>query len=1031
MQTRAAYMKAFGQVLNALNPEQRQAVDHLEGPLMVVAGPGTGKTQVLAARIGRILLETDTPASAILCLTFSDAGVQAMRKRLLQLIGPEAHQIAIATFHSFCNRVIGAHLALFGDANLSLISDLERIDLVRKLLIDLPADHPLRIRGKFPYAFEQQVRALFALLKKEAWTVDLVEGHIDTFLDGLPGNPDYQYKRNSRYGKKGALMEGKIQLVREKMARLRSAVRLYPLYQEALAQASRYEYDDMLLWVTDAFSRHDGLLSTYQERYLYILVDEYQDTNGAQYKLLRQLIDFWEQPNVFIVGDDDQSVYEFQGARLRNLVDFQRQYQPEIVVLVRNYRSGQNLLDASGEVVGHNALRAIRQLPTPLEKKLLAQTTASADLVRVACENPLHEYSALVEHIERRIREGVRAEEMAILYTRHKLGDQLQRLLVGAGIPCQVRRQVNVLSMPITRHLLEALRLLALELRQPLSGDAILFRWLHAPFMGIRPADLAQIALYRRRLQAPVPWRLLLQSADHVHAAGVGSAVRLLEVGRLLEDWVSAAATGPLPELIATVSAQSGLLAYAISRPDKVWLLQALATVSDFAEASVERQPDISLSDFVELTDRMVENRLELPMQSRIAVQQGVTLMSVHAAKGLEYDYVYLPFCTAEHWEPSVRQASGGFTLPDTLTPGGEEDAMEARRRLFYVAMTRARKGLYISYPLRDHHGKEVPYARFVDETGLEPLTARPMEDKALQHQIALMAPTDRPMVQLPEGPWLEERLSELKLSISGINRYLTCPLSFYYEDLLQVPTPKRPAGAFGEAVHAALRKTFERFPAGGAEAVLLGYFEAEMQARRGYFSDEIFLQQVHAGKAMLSGFHQAQRHHWQAHAIVERNIDHCVWKHIPISGTIDRIEWTDGAMLHLTDFKTGKPDRAKAKAPDKKQPHGGPYWRQIVFYSLLLRQSGLFPKADAHSGAVAWVEPDRDDRMVIETISIGTPELELVGGLVEQVYEGVQRRQFQTGCGSADCPWCQMTALESLGRDQEGFDDDDQAKFI
>jgi len=1025
MQTREAYTEAFRQVLDALNPEQRKAALHLDGPLMVVAGPGTGKTQVLAARIGHILVETDTPASTILCLTFSDAGVQAMRKRLLQLIGPEAHRVTIATFHSFCNRVIGEHLALFGDANLALISDLERIDLVRQLLIELPAEHPLRIRSKFPFAFEQQVRDLFALLKKEAWTVDLVEGHIDTFLEGLPTNPDYLYKRNNRYGLKGAPMTGKINLVQEKMTRLRSAVQLYPLFQEALARSSRYEYDDMLLWVTDAFSRHSGLLSTYQERYLYVLVDEYQDTNGAQYKLLRQLLHFWEQPNVFIVGDDDQSVYEFQGARLRNLVDFHRQYQPETVVLVRNYRSGQNLLDASGNMIEHNALRAIRQLPIPLEKTLLAQGTAPAELLRLACENPLHEYSALVEHIGRRIQDGTGAGQIAVLYTRHKLGDLLQRLLVRAGIPCQVRKQANVLSVPVVIHLLEVLRLLALELVQPLSADAILFRWLHAPFLGLRATDLALIALYKRRLPEHIPWRMLIQSADHLHASGATRIDKLLEVGNLLEHWVSVAASGTLPELIAAVSAQSGLLEHAIRHPDKVWLLQALATLSDFAEASLERQPDLSLDHFVELTDRMTENRLELPMQARIAVQQGVSLMSVHAAKGLEYDYVYMPSCTAEHWEPSVRQASGGFTLPDTLTPGGEEDAMEARRRLFYVAMTRARKGLYLSYPLKDHLGKDTPYARFVDETGIAAQTATPVENLALQQQIALMSPPEKPMVQLPEGPWLEERLSSLALSISAINRYLTCPLSFYYEDLLQVPTPKRPTGAFGEAVHMALRKTFEQFPAGGREPVLLRHFDAEMQARKGFFPEDIFQQQLHAGKSILSRFHQTQRLNWQANALVERKIDQCTWKHVPLSGTIDRIEWTDEETLLLTDFKTGRPDKTKIKPPDNNQPLGGAFWRQIVFYSLLLRQSGLFPKASTHLGAIAWVEPDRDDRMVTETLAIQEGDLDMVGRVVVQVYDEIRMKQFQKGCGKLDCPWCQMTALERLSQDQEGLDDD------
>jgi DNA helicase II / ATP-dependent DNA helicase PcrA len=318
--------QAFYALIEALNPEQRSAVEQIEGPVLVVAGPGTGKTHVLAARIGKILLETDARPQNILCLTFTDAGVHAMRQRLLGMIGPEAHRVPIFTFHAFCNRIIQENLEYFGRTDLEPVTDLERIEIVRRLLEPLPPAHALKTGKKDGYFYEKQLRNLFSLMKKENWTPGYIHQTIRHFLQALPQNPDYFYQKNSKYGQKGAPKTAKIQDVQEKMERLAAAADLYPKYLHAMQRAGRYEYEDMILWVLRAFEKHEALLRNYQERYQYFLVDEYQDTNGAQNRLLQQLLDYWPDPNVFIVGDDDQSIYEFQGARLQNLLDFYRQY---------------------------------------------------------------------------------------------------------------------------------------------------------------------------------------------------------------------------------------------------------------------------------------------------------------------------------------------------------------------------------------------------------------------------------------------------------------------------------------------------------------------------------------------------------------------------------------------------------------------------------------------------------------------------------------------------------------------------------
>ncbi|HRI60352.1 MAG TPA: UvrD-helicase domain-containing protein, partial [Saprospiraceae bacterium] len=231
------YNDAFRAFLSTLNPAQRRAVDATEGPVLVIAGPGTGKTHILTARIGNILLSTDARAQNVLCLTFTDAGVNAMRRRLLERIGPEAHRVPIFTFHAFCNRIIQENMEHFGKGNLEPVTELERIEIVRNLLAKLPPEHPLREGKKDIFQYEEQLRDLFSTMKKEGWSPGFVLRKTDEFLNGLPANPDFIYQRNSKHFKKGDPKTAQIQEITEKLTRLKAAADLFPKYLLAMERA--------------------------------------------------------------------------------------------------------------------------------------------------------------------------------------------------------------------------------------------------------------------------------------------------------------------------------------------------------------------------------------------------------------------------------------------------------------------------------------------------------------------------------------------------------------------------------------------------------------------------------------------------------------------------------------------------------------------------------------------------------------------------------------------------------------------------
>ena len=318
-QYREILAKKFKEEYLQLNEKQRLAVDTIDGPVMVIAGPGTGKTQILAARIGKILLETDTRPQNILCLTYTDAGTIAMRKRLQQFIGADAYKVNIYTFHAFCNDVIQDNLMLFEKTSLDAVSELESIELFKELIDAFPKNHPLkRYRGDVYFEINN-LRNLFSSMKREGWVPAFISQKIDEYITSLPERDEFIAKRATGNFKKGDVRTDKIAEEKEKMEKLRAAVIEFDHYQNLMRKKNRYDFDDMINWVIKVFEDNKHILANYQEKFQYTLVDEYQDTSGTQNRLVQLLTGYWDKPNLFVVGDDDQSIYRFQGANIENM----------------------------------------------------------------------------------------------------------------------------------------------------------------------------------------------------------------------------------------------------------------------------------------------------------------------------------------------------------------------------------------------------------------------------------------------------------------------------------------------------------------------------------------------------------------------------------------------------------------------------------------------------------------------------------------------------------------------------------------
>jgi DNA helicase-2/ATP-dependent DNA helicase PcrA len=1039
----------FDEEYQKLNAQQRLAVDTTEGPVMVIAGPGTGKTQILAARIGKILLETDAVPGNILCLTYTDAGTIAMRRRLLSFIGPDAYKVNIHTFHSFCNEIIQENLPLFEKTALDAISDLERIQLFKDLIDGFPKNHPLkRYRGDV-YFEMGNLQSLFSTMKREGWTPVFIHQKIGEYLDSLPGREEYIAKRATKEFKKGDLRTDKIEEERERMSKLRAAVGEFDRFQELMRKRNRYDFDDMINWVIKALSGNKALLSSYQERYQYILVDEYQDTSGTQNRLVSLLITYWEQPNVFVVGDDDQSIYRFQGANVENMLDFAQQYQKDLltVVLTNNYRSTQPILDISRALIERNEERLVRQLPG-LSKQLVASHPHTGKLqfpVRLLeYLSPRQEMTGITLEVERLLAEGVAPGRIAIIYKENKYGEELARFLQLKNIPVYSKRSVDLFTIPLARQVLLLLRYLAAEHDAPYGGDEMLFEILHFHFWGIAPIEIAKLSIEvadRQFGDQRTSIRRLLHEKASRPARDLfdpGLPEPMKKASQVLEKLIGEASNVTLQELFEHCIRDTGILSTALAGPDKVNQVQVLTALFDFIKEETRRDADLNLERLIQTIDLMKENELPLPLIRVSGSDKAVNLLTAHGSKGLEFEYVFFAGVNASTWEKK-RRPGGGYKYPDTLFSSMTASASngdEELRRLFYVALTRVEHHLTISYPRYRDDGKELEpsvfLAEILENQGLDFEKVTITAEEQASFDTLPFTETIAPEIEAAEEDLIGRMLEKFVMNVTALNNYLKCPLEFYYRNLIRIPSPKNEATEFGSAVHFALQRLFEKMQqhAGGEfpeKKEMLTDFEWYMRRHREIFTREAFARRMEYGLEVLTNYYDKYLFLWNKIVAVERNIRNVVVKGIPLKGKLDKLEF-QGKEVNVVDYKTGDVDKAadKLKPPSEKNPDGGDYWRQAVFYKILVDS---YEQKDwkVVSTEFDFVEPDKKKEYRKVKIVITPEDITTVTQQIVQTWQKIQNREFYTGCGKPDCHWCNFVktnnlaiALHEVGEDEE-----------
>lgn len=1039
-------MQTFEELYQKLNTEQQLAVDAIEGPVMVIAGPGTGKTQILAIRILNILKKTDTQPQNILCLTYTEAGSTAMRKRLSQFMGSDAYKVPIYTFHGLCNKIIQDYPEKFSRRELRVMDELDKIDLVQGLIEKLPAQSILKSYNEDAQQIRRDLTKLWALMQSEEIDAPQINDWIVYLSDQdnyKLAFPNHTYKVNRGPNKAGDLKMKDYDQAMNSWKKAKAAADLYENYKEAKASAGLYEFSDMLEWVAKAFDSDEELLITYQEQFQYILVDEYQDTSGIQNHILYKLIDYWQdEPNCFVVGDDDQSVYAFQGAKVSNMLRFAEKYETHIktVVLVKNYRSTQPILDSAKRLIDKNTLRLVNQMPG-LSKDLVAsgentlypQLTPSNDLFN----NEFHEAVGVAESIKKLITEGETPNEIAVLFPQNKHALVLADAFNAVEVPFVIHRPVNILNETLIQHLLTWLEYLALELEMPNSGEHLIYKLLVSPLYDISSFEVNQlsVSIYADRSNSKkegkgkYTWRehiqKIIKSPTQGDMFASSPSEALKELWNTIEVWIKEASWLTVPELIRELYSKGGYLAHALKSHDQEWTLEVLQTFMEFSIRMSEKIPFMKPHEFIATVKKMINNNIAVPLEKRIGTAEGVQFITAHSSKGLEFDHVFVIRANQTEWEKSdtgrmpyrILSLIHGKSI-QLKNETSDEESSEERRRLFYVAITRAKKSLHISYNQKRITATKVSDAiasTFVSEaleSEAREITTIPSERLIFTNQ-AMLLRTSKPKLKSDKMEWIASRTANFKFSPSTLYSILECGLKFYFTRIVRVPDAPSPAAAFGTAMHGAMHKWVDQWTKDKvwmSESDLKVQFDKEMYKERHAFNEKQFKLRMQQGHDVLPAYYQARKNEFKQYSLVqtERMIN-AVIDGVNISGFLDKMIF-DGNRVTVVDYKTGKPENsAKKSAPPGPRSNGklpNPYWFQLGIYQLM---SNLQPGKSwqCNMAIIDCIEKDEKGDFPIIELHYDEDQNKLLREWIAQANHQLQTLEFMNGCGKAECYWC------------------------
>ena len=1087
-----------------LNANQRQAVDYIHGSLLVIAGPGTGKTELLSMRTAQILRQTDTLPDSILCLTFTESGAANMRQRLRQIIGEDAYKIAIHTFHSFGTEIINQHREyFFHGADAQPADELTQHQIVTGILEGLDWRNPLSVKnnGEFVYASElirvisefkqsgltpaelraitadnqrviaditadvQQVFAskiskktieLFAPLAEKiaervgegksaktskggatelsknttssapnntattaqnsanlpssitpyAHVLALSIAHAaQEAIDTNSTKPLTAWK--NKWCEKNAVGEFVLKdfAASEKLS---AAIDVYETYGNVLAERSLFDYDDMILSVIQACESHPELRANLQEQFQFIMVDEFQDTNLAQLRLLFDLTGDEDNPNIMAVGDDDQAIFSFQGADVGNIQRFRQHYHdPKIIVLTDNYRSAANILTAARGVITQGADR-LENTIDGLSKQLTAHASGSDARVEVQeFTSASEERAGVAKQIAELIKRGENPAHITVIARHHKELIELLPYLYRQNLMVNYERHDDILEQDIIQALDKLARVVvAIHQNNLDAANSLLPEVIAHPAFGFSALDIWRLSLHAYKNRQLWLESMLANSTFQPfgewlleRAKDVPNLPLEEQLDKLLGLEIDAGIT-PIdsvqrlqPERPQTPGAKRGvdrggsgaysneesslnsLAAHYFSpealaqNPDAyLTMLESLRTLRQkLRDRSTDATP--TLADFLEFIDlhRLTKTRLTHIRPQASALGGAINLMTAHKSKGLEFPHVFVIGAIDSAWGEKVRSRSRLIRYPANLQLQPAGTSYDERLRLFFVAMTRAKTTLTMTYSQTNDAGSDTMIASFL--TDHAPTIIPAANTPATQITVAqtdwsarLSAPITAELKDV-----LAPTLETYKLSITHLNNFLDVsrggPQNFLLNNLLRFPSAKNPAASYGTAIHASLQQLHNLLRADHRlppTERILHYFRTSLEAQ--HLPPDDFELYLDKGTAALTAFLDAKSSDFHDTELAELDFAHqgVVVGGARLTGKLDVADIDKhNKTIFVTDYKTGKPSHSWKGTSDYEKIKLHKYRQQLMFYQLLVESSRDYGNFTFAGARLQFVEPD------------------------------------------------------------------------
>lgn len=1090
-------MSDFEVEYKRLNAMQKRAVDAIDGPLLVIAGPGTGKTQLLSARVAQILQKTDTLPQNILCLTFTENGATNMRERLTRFIGQAAHDVTISTYHAFGGDLIkrfpeyfsqtrlqepvdelGRHQILGGIVDkMSYLNPLKQtrhhlgdlIGTISEIKRALLSSDDLREIAAENTAFIQEaskaVADIFGDLARMPGKLDKSLPYFERTLEAID-KPSPRSSHNQilplrsiaveslktamedaqTLGKSTPLTAWKNKwLAKDTENRFVLAgelenKRIYALadvldkYQKTLESKGLYDFDDMIIRSIQALEKNPDLKYTLQERYLYVLLDEFQDTNAAQLRLVQLLSDnpvHEGRPNIMAVGDDDQAIYAFQGAQFSNMLDFYNMYdEVQVINLSENYRSHADILLAAQNVAEQIDERLHHKFDD-MTKTLIAANPnlpAASIISRNEFASDIAQYDWMAQKIQALIKNGVAPREIAVLAPKHKQLEPLVPYLNALKIPVRYEKRENILEAPVIKQLLAMSKLvLAIKNGQHSVSNALWPEVLSFDFWKIPTHKIWQMSWQvNDSREEAYTWNKVLLQDD---SAEVPALLMLALAGKVDHEPLEAMldyliGTEPVEtheETMPTVQSplRNHYTGTAIREKNPQLFYETLSHLKVLREKLRDFQKTydraLLLPDLIRFVEMYEDAEQQMVNTSPYNQDNdAVQIMTVFKAKGLEYEHVFLPCCSDDVWGSSSRASSNKLTLPPNLAPIRHAGATDDERlRILFVALTRAKYGLYLTSFGQSFSGKATKRLKYLDEQDQGDGTFRSMILPP-DVQVVMVDGHTAPQIEHMELDWrarhadgiavaklrglLDERLKSYKLSPTHLNTFTDIeyggPAAFFYKTILRFPEAPSLASQFGSAMHDCLEWIQHRVDETGKmpgvdqttsefkriiRTKKLPEHQAELEIERGVKALSSYVSQR---SNIFKPGDKAEHNFWDEGVLIGG---------VHMSGKIDRMEIDqEKKQIVVVDYKTGRAyDRWKSEAKLHK------YRQQLYCYKLLIENSHTFKDYKVIGGRLEFLEPDQNGRILHLDLKFDDLELDRIVRLLKAMWKHIKNLDF------------------------------------